>query len=340
MATLSSVQPCDCVGDPKMFSRWIQNLGASIASFLLVYLTVPSCKSDLSSPHDQLIVASWAESVQIDTLNRAPADNVTVHVTPPYVFGLKKSAHDNCSNKIWCKAYVINREVDEGRREAFFKYARAAKVHVDIFHAVDKNTMDLTALRRDHEIGETAFKRYNETGNLGGLACTLSHNRLWRMLASEESHKRFLIFEDDAAPPRDFYQRLKKAMGHVPSDWDLLYFDHDMLLGETVNGYWLRPDTVYPGAHTNALLTGYMTHPEGLRRILRIQHPIDWKWSNDDNLRRHFADYQAYFLLDRLVPHSGVPSVRNYIDNATRQPNHSRLRRSKPAGSKGGKGSK
>merc|ERR1711920_662535 len=127
-----------------------------------------------------------------------------------------------------------------------------------------------------------------------------------------DKNKTFLIFEDDSQIPPDFHKKLKQALDHVPDDWDFLYLNHNLLRGWLVGDrFWLKPDperSVH--AATNALANAYMLRPLGAARLLKFQHPISFLWSNDANMRQHFLDFTAYFLVENLVPTAHVSSVR------------------------------
>jgi len=182
-----------------------------------------------------------------------------------------------------------------------------------MFEAIDKVKMNTTTLIRDREITEFVGGRMDRTpSERGPYACTISHNRLWRKLVREASRPddQYLIFEDDSIIPPDFLSKLEKAMRVVPKDWDLLYLNHNRLLGQNLPGdVWFKPAKEYPGMGTNALMNAYLVRPSGLERILRFQHPISFVYTNDDNLRRHFMDFNAYFMIEKLVNTRGA-SVR------------------------------
>mmetsp|Transcript_98960 Transcript_98960/g.319048 ORF Transcript_98960/g.319048 Transcript_98960/m.319048 type:complete len:362 (+) Transcript_98960:101-1186(+) len=216
---------------------------------------------------------------------------------------------------VYRKAFVINRKVDINRLHNFADTAAAAGVQFEVFEAIDKREMILEKLLLDGEIGPLAKQRLEEqwADQSGIFACTISHNRLWRKLAAHTPEDDvFLVFEDDSRMSPNFHKRLAAVMKSVPNDWDLLYLNHNKLVGHPLpNNIWFKPDITYAGGGKNALLNAYVVRPSGLKRMLRIQHPIDFLWSNDDNLRRHFMDFQAYFLIDNLVPQIGLSVRKN-----------------------------
>lgn len=232
-------------------------------------------------------------------------------------------------------AYVIHRPVDHTRWATFQDHARRAGVHAHRFEAVDKNRMDLVKLVKANMISKGVAKRIRRMPwEQGAYACTISHNKLWRKLVREADRPcdQFLIFEDDSVIPEDFHYRLEKAMEVVPADWDLLYLNHNRLVGVNLTGdVWLKPTEEYVGMGANALLNAYLVRPLGLERILRFQHPINYTQSNDDNLRRHFRDFNAYFLIEKLVNTHG-DSVRK--DSTTSQTTSSAPPTRKPRSSR------
>jgi len=211
---------------------------------------------------------------------------------------------------LYTEAYVINRKVDTQRLEAFAALAHDAGVTFEVFEAADKDVLTVAQLEMDGEIGPAVRLRSDKVS--GTLASGLSHSRLWRKLVRRDNKSKFLIFEDDSGIPPDFHKRLALAMTQVPDDWDMLYLNHNRLKGDPVppSNTWLRPNRENPGKKTNALINAYLVRHAGLRRLLRFLHPINYTISFDSMMRRHFMDFQAYFLIERLVPQRNVSSVR------------------------------
>lgn len=245
---------------------------------------------------------SSTATLAIAPLNKtAKLNNVVTGSTP---------ARQRNASDLYQEAFVINRRgVDVKRMARFNASAQMAGVNATPAAAVDKSLMDLDRLVLKGEISPAVREAIiNDPAEYAGpYACTLSHNRIWRKLVRRNPDDQvFLIFEDDSEIPPNFHAKLKKAMESVPTDWDLLYLNHNELVGEPLPGnVWLMPDEKYAGRARNALLNAYLVRPAGLARILAFQHPINYPYSNDDNLRRHFADFSAYFLIEPLVPTVG-----------------------------------
>jgi len=208
------------------------------------------------------------------------------------------------------KAFVINRDVDHERLATFAASARAANVTYERFPAVDKNALTLSALFNDPDVSAKVMERIrSDPRTKGSFACSLSHLRLWKRLESEPAGTSFLIFEDDSVLPKEFHARLSTALENAPSDWDVLYLNHNTLVGTKINTNWLKPKN-NPGFGKNALLNAYVMTRAGAQRLLRFMSPITYTTCVDVRLRQHFDDFSAYFLVTPLVPTSGAPSVR------------------------------
>jgi len=207
------------------------------------------------------------------------------------------------SGGLYAEAFVLNRGVDSARLGRFGALAKTAGVRFNRCDGVDAALMDLTALLSNHNISyEPPGKP--DTHQWRNMACTLAHVRLWRMLVDQPQDQRFLIFEDDSAIPATFHAVLEAALKTVPSDWDLLYLNHNRLVGAVVNKDWFtpeqKPQDLEQRRGTNALLNAYMVRPSGLKHLLAFMHPVG-QGIVDDIMRQHFYEFKAYFLRVALV---------------------------------------
>merc|ERR1719188_408969 len=164
-------------------------------------------------------------------------------------------------------AFVINRVVDRDRFRQFQRSAKCAGLNVTRIRALDKSRMHIGKLRANGEITERVARIIRQGNLQGTFACTISHTRLWRELAQHDvDEDAFLIFEDDSAIPSNFLPRLEKAMKSAPTDWDMLYLNHNRLVGHKIGrGVWFAPQKKYSGVGTNALHNAYLVRPPGLR---------------------------------------------------------------------------
>lgn len=208
------------------------------------------------------------------------------------------------------EAFVINRMVDRERLNRFQILAERAGVNVSHFPAVDKQDMDLNEMVRQGEISIEVMKHMeNKSSTRGSYACALSHIRLYRRIASTPAAAPTLIFEDDSDIPENFHESLNKVMESAPSDWDMLYLNHNMLKGKVVNKLWVKPKNgPLPG--TNGCHNAYLVTPAGAGKLLTFLQPYSSFETKDSVIKTHFNDFNAYFLRRKLVRQSRGLSAR------------------------------
>lgn len=98
----------------------------------------------------------------------------------------------------------------------------------DFFWGVDKLELDIDTAIRDGIYDEEKTKklhRLEKPLNLGELACSLSHRKVYEAMI-QNGWKRILIFEDDVWPLYDNMSLLAQALKELPPQWDLVYLGY------------------------------------------------------------------------------------------------------------------
>ena len=134
----------------------------------------------------------------------------------------------------------------------------------------------------------------------GVIGCWLSHKRLLRKLGSlstVSSSAGHLILEDDVDIPADFADRWATLRGHIPSDWDVVYFGVGKPTGVPVAPGVLRAIKKEDSGNTGtyAYLVRHGAIPAILKKLEFMSSPIDKQYY------KMFTDLKVYILDPSLV---------------------------------------
>ncbi|MBN1609082.1 MAG: class I SAM-dependent methyltransferase [Polyangiaceae bacterium] len=184
---------------------------------------------------------------------------------------------------------VINLDSRPQRLEAFMKQPAAAALGVERCAAVHWKHVRVPA----------RWRQLNQ-GPGGGYAALISHRS-----AIAEAQRRgwphVLVFEDDAQVPNWFPGELARFMGHLPDDWDLVFFG-----GRHARHPW--PDCfpehvagpVYRGSRTDQLEC-YMVRAKAFKAVIgaldaAIEIPRSWASFEFALLQRQLNFYVPFNL--------------------------------------------
>ena len=213
------------------------------------------------------------------------------------------------------KAYLISLERSPKRREYFFKKARRAGLDVEWFPAIYGLGVDIDDYRDRGYIADDF-----ELKLAGSLGTLLSHVHVWEKIAEDPQCEIGLVFEDDAVFKKDFKVQLDALpTDQVPDDWDMLWLGWHKLDCEPVSEFVGRPRKT-TGKSVNSGHFAYMIKSSSVEKLKALLIPYNNRNSKDLILRRKFDQFNAYFLLQKIVktPIIGFDSVRKNINNPNR----------------------
>lgn len=98
----------------------------------------------------------------------------------------------------------------------------------DFFWGVDKLELDMDVAIRDGVYDEDKTKklhRLEKPLNLGELACSLSHRKVYEAMI-KNGWKKILILEDDIWPLYNNLALLPRALKELPTQWELVYLGY------------------------------------------------------------------------------------------------------------------
>ncbi|MCK5794298.1 MAG: glycosyltransferase family 25 protein [Anaerolineales bacterium] len=215
------------------------------------------------------------------------------------------------------KAYVISLKQNPKRRGYFYKYANRAGVpDVEWFPAIYGLDVDIEDYRRRGYIADDFTLKL--AGSLGTL---LSHVHVWEKFAADPACEVGLVFEDDAVIKRHFKTKLEQLTpGQLPEDWDMLWLGWHKLDCDPLNELIGVPRMNSVKQSVNSGHFAYLIKTTSINKLRSLLIPYNNRNSKDVILRRNFANFKAYFLLDKIVktPLIGFDSVRKNINDPDR----------------------
>ncbi|MCV2886160.1 glycosyltransferase family 25 protein [Aestuariibacter sp. AA17] len=134
-------------------------------------------------------------------------------------------------NDYFDHVYVLTLTHATDRQENVKK--ELAGLNWSFFYGTDKKTLDMQTLERDgiyDDAEHKSTKRTHRSMNLGEVACSLSHKRMYQDML-DNGYKRVLIMEDDVLPVPEQLARFNEIVKQLPNDWELLmlgYYGHKL----------------------------------------------------------------------------------------------------------------
>jgi glycosyl transferase family 25 len=98
----------------------------------------------------------------------------------------------------------------------------------DFFWGADKLELDYDTAKTDGTYDEKKAQKLQRQGkalNLGEIACSLSHRKVYAEMV-KQGWKKVLILEDDVWPITENMQHLPAALDELPANWDLVYLGY------------------------------------------------------------------------------------------------------------------
>ena len=231
--------------------------------------------------------------------------------------GLKLNNNKDKNNKIhryYDRCYVINlSETKEGiRRWKVIQQHPYLKDKVIRFPATygkerNKQLYDNKIVNTNWDYGRWLSPKYTKVIDMtdGELGVSISHYRLWKMIAEQNEFDSVLILEDDAIQiSTDIEKRLDDIFKEVPNNWDIILLGFWLHKGDT--GYKVS-DNIYR-VKDFVLMHSYIINKKGAKKLLQnlpIDAPLDtWMSLISDKLfiyRHNFIKNQSSRPSSRLI---------------------------------------
>lgn len=153
-------------------------------------------------------------------------------------------------NETFDNIYIITLKRSADRHSIFKE--RLNGLNYEIFWGVDGQKLDVEKLEKeglyDPEKARAIQKDLNlEPAGLSKsvLGCALSHIGIYKDVI-KNGYEKVLIFEDDITVDHSKDQFLRKALGELPSDWELLYLGYLYNNNTRTFNINLRIKLIYP----------------------------------------------------------------------------------------------
>lgn len=129
----------------------------------------------------------------------------------------------------------------------------------------------------------------------GEIACFLSHQKVWKMVANSNNNDWVLVLEDDAKPKKDWYIKLKEGLKEIPNNIGIVYLgggqkdtmkriikrrklDINKFSFHNEKSYGKYTELCNPITQTHAYLINPLTARYLLDSTQTIKLPIDIQW--------------------------------------------------------------
>ena len=143
-------------------------------------------------------------------------------------------------------------------------------------------------------IDKVNIKRTKDLKN-GEIACFLSHQKIWKMIANSDNNDWVLVLEDDAKPIKDWKVKLDEGLKEIPNNFGIVYLGggrkdtvrkiierrkidiqkFNFLEEKSLGKY---TELCNPVVYTHAYLIKPSTAKYLLKSIINIELPIDLQW--------------------------------------------------------------
>lgn len=168
---------------------------------------------------------------------------------------------------------------------------------ISLKHEIDRQIV-LKGYFKDAELIEAIdkvnIKRTKDLKN-GEIACFLSHQKIWKMIANSDNNDWVLVLEDDAKPIKDWKVKLDEGLKEIPNNFGIVYLGggrkdtvrkiiekrkidiqkFNFLEEKSLGKY---TELCNPVVYTHAYLIKPSTAKYLLKSIINIELPIDLQW--------------------------------------------------------------
>lgn len=174
------------------------------------------------------------------------------------------------------------------------------RMPVQRWSAVDGRDLNVQHLAYVGLVAKEALPRYSLPAQQklfgtdltdGAIGCALSHMQIWRdIIGCGREQSTFLVLEDDCQFLPDFSEEMvAQRLGHVPSDWELIYIGgQDLMHRQHLYEVSTGVRRLYKGFRET---TAYVINVAGAKAALEVCIPMHWQFDtqlNDESLRRGF----------------------------------------------------
>lgn len=208
----------------------------------------------------------------------------------------------------------VKKQIERGKIHKCLKPG----VQVERISAIDGETLDVEALRRQGRISALGMQRFGlpleqklfgMDLTKGAIGCSLSHRLVWEKVV-KNGCRCALILEDDVEFSPRFAREIKVRWPHVPEDWGIVYLGGLDLLA---TGKPPRPfvaEGVRLAYQGQRELTAYVINSAAAARCLELSASLTWQVDThicsilqEDKLAQdhYIADPKSYVLQPSLA---------------------------------------
>ena len=181
------------------------------------------------------------------------------------------------------------------------------------YQGVNGATVNIEQLYKENWINKDGINAFiSKNQPYGTIGCYLSHINLWQHIyKTYKPTDKVLILEDDITFTDKNKNTFKKRWEYLTShpvlpnnlNWDIIYYDHNIIHGQPINSYYIAPFNNAPPCH-NALLSCYLVNVASIPKLLQVCLPIGRVKSIlpiDGVLRHSFNIINALFYKDHIA---------------------------------------
>lgn len=203
------------------------------------------------------------------------------------------------------KIYLINLKRRPDRLEAFmdsYKKTDLKKNPLIKFSAIDGSSLNMSTIPIT-ELAQLEMKQLQTTGfrhkhyqlTKGAIGCYLSHLKIWEH-AYLNKYNSVLVFEDDARPPPNTLQTIRKVYDSFPKDWDIILFG--------IHCHECDEHKQFRKVKRFILLHTYMISYKGIEKILNFKSLFPISQQLDAYLSEMSGELNIYATKHNIVNQS------------------------------------
>lgn len=202
--------------------------------------------------------------------------------------------------------FVLTTEAHLERLRSFHAHALRAGLKYAPKTEVDGAQITVEQLQASGALG-AAFP----ASARGTAAVGVSHIMLLEELADDPDASHYLILEDDAIVPPDFFTKVDQALSTLPPGWHMLNLGCP---ADTCGGLLVDKGIVLPDQKCVSGLNGYIVSKEGADVLLSLAIPLHK--AIDQQIRAAYGTtLRAYCTRPHIVAHdSALPQPRAQLD--------------------------
>lgn len=213
-------------------------------------------------------------------------------------------------NAFFDHIYVLTLDRATERQENIKKELEG--LNWSFFQATDKLNLSMDALIAEgiyDDVLHRNTKRTHRSMNLGEVACSLSHVRMYQHML-DNNFKRVLILEDDVLPQHENLKGFDNLVAQLPEDWELLmlgYYGHKL-----PTSFYRLQQQLYFAFHKLHLFNWHQVSEQWIKNICMKDFSPDLfqigkvlgthAYAITDTVARKFIDFQnpVHLQADRI----------------------------------------